>query len=298
MLPVRQPALRRGFTILELLIVMAIIMLIMALTAGAALRYMDVQKKRNTEVELYKLESAVHQAWNAVIANARDKEAVPDAVSQIAGGNAKRARVIYVKLRLKQEFPMTFQEVMDPSWMSLLGKPPTYITTIQGKSIAPSLKGESCESAALLYLALQKDRSGTQFNVDSALAKSEVATDTGSGLKYIVDGWGSPIAFYRWPYGNVDPTFGYTGQIQNGTTNDLEDPEGLLADTGWNTAQFKALCHPVSPGKSYKLKPAIASPGRDLQLGLDPKTMAPLNNNTRWYDNLYSYRVRESGKGD
>src|SRR5207302_5135067 len=43
-----------------------------------------------------------------------NKESIPDGVLLMAGGNAPRARVIWIKLRLKQEFPMNYAEARTP----------------------------------------------------------------------------------------------------------------------------------------------------------------------------------------
>ena len=294
----RRP-LRRGFSILELLIVMGIMMILIALTAGAAMRYSDVQRKKNTEWLLQKLDSALQQQWNAVIANANN-EAIPPAVSTMASSNDQRARVIYIKLRLMQEFPMTFSEATNPAG-GLLPPRPTY-TAVLGGAKPPS--DPATQSSICLYLALQQDRSGTKFSVDSALTNNEKKIDPTSGQTYIADQFGTSLAFFRWPYGNPEIVNANTNPVpatssmQKGN-NDPQDPQGLLSASGWsNVSQFTGLCHPVSTGQSYYgLMPCIASAGRNGKWGLNMTSMAVTTQKDAM-DNLYSYRMRSGGKGD
>src|SRR6516164_4292107 len=107
--------LRVGFTLVELLVVLAIISLVISITAAAAMRVLSGQKSSNTEVLITTLSRALNQHWMAVVDQAKN-EPVPDIVTaNLAGGDPRLARVIWIKLRLKQEFPMTFAEVVHPA---------------------------------------------------------------------------------------------------------------------------------------------------------------------------------------
>lgn len=315
MIQIRHTRPRRGFTILEMMIVCAIILILISLTAGAALRFMDVQRKRNTELTLSKLDSGLRQHWNAVISSAKD-EAIPPAISTLAGNDA-RARVIYIKLRLLQEFPTSFSEATNPAG-GLLQPRPSYQVALQGKTLtgvtgvnagAIAANKLAAESSACLYLALQQDRNGTRFNVDSLLTSREVKTDP-SGVKYIVDEWGTPLGFFRWPSGNPEitnasqsPIPATSSMLTAGT--DTEDPTGLLSmsGNGWTPTKFSSIpgCHPVQVNKAFRLEPCIASAGRNQLWGLQTAnwgTMTPTTPAADAYDNLASYRLRQNGRGD
>src|ERR1700731_3395642 len=103
---------RSGFTMIELLVVIALIGVLAALTAGGIFQVIDGQKQSNTEQTMRTLSKAVRQKWERVISDAR-KETPLDPVPQLAGGSPDRAQIIWIKYRLKQEFPMTFSEVIN-----------------------------------------------------------------------------------------------------------------------------------------------------------------------------------------
>jgi Tfp pilus assembly protein PilE len=303
---------RRGFTILELLLVCAIIMILMGLTLGAVMRYKDVQQKLNSQLTLQKVDSMLHEHWSAVVTAARDEQ-IPQTIINMAGGTGflaqKRARVIYIKFRLTQEFPVSYQEVTSPQ--TGLPVKVSYANAVQGApTSAQGTMGHkfNIESAACLYLALQQSRNGTNTNVDTVLTSREVKTATSgsNSIKYIVDDWGSPIVLFRWPYNNTDPDLNPpTNANQN---NDLQDPEGLLSGGGWpGQALFNKICHPTSPSK--RLDPTVASAGRDGYFGVDkvdgspygslsPPQWMQTTSNQHTFDNLYSYRLRKTGRGD
>src|SRR5437762_599877 len=101
---------RNGFTLVELLVVIAIIAVLVALTAAAVFEVQKSQQGSATETAMRTVSKVLAQQWQAVIDQA-DREVVPQAVITAAGGNEKRARVMWKVLRLKQEFPISFAEI-------------------------------------------------------------------------------------------------------------------------------------------------------------------------------------------
>jgi prepilin-type N-terminal cleavage/methylation domain-containing protein len=280
---------RRGFTILEMLVVCAIILILVALVVAGSMRMAEAANRRNTNRTVMKLSLVLRGHWDAVVSQAQT-ESIPSNVLAMAGNNSARARVIYVKLRLRQEFPTSFAEALNPAPLPPL---PTYQTAL---ATAP-VPSADIQAATCLWLTLKQQRSNVAFNPDTELSASEIGT-LGPGLKYITDGWRGPVVLYRWPTGNTD--FNPGDKPQPGT-NDGGDPTGLLSDPAWFTAvdpitnqacwsEFAAVCHPVAAGMSYNLaNPVVASPGPDGAFGLDP-TMAVINVGAT-ADNVYDYRL-------
>jgi len=184
------------------------------------------------------------------------------------------------------------------------------------------------ESGACLYMALKQNRRGMSFDVDSALGSLEIGTVTIIGANKqradfptILDAWGHPLVFYRWPALNLElnPSAPASGTAAPPFL-DPQDPEGTLNDPTWATSsnngfqQFSQLpnpvCHPLPPGasptpQSFFLTPVIISLGprfgvqkntsgfKDAFMTLIPTGQPGHGDDS---DNIYSYRLRQ-GKG-
>jgi prepilin-type N-terminal cleavage/methylation domain-containing protein len=270
---------QRGFTLIEVLVVIAIIAVLMSMVAAGVFQYQESQKQANTEATMRALSKALAQQVDAVL-RAADKEVIPLSVQNLATANGKvpdpqnkRARVIWKKLRLKQEFPMSFSEALTPlqvapgNYFGLqktdLPAKTTYLKVLQAASPDPG-----AESSILLLLALQQKRGGTALPAD-ALAPTSTTDSTTPGLKKIVDGWGNPLAFYRFPAGppffsppppnTAVPPY-YTNDLDRSkpfpstyklTFRDPVDPEGTLVNPQWNNYQYFASA-PNNPVAWYE----------------------------------------------
>ncbi len=273
---------RTGFTLIELLVIIAIIAALMALTASAVMKYMVVQQINNTQTTLNKVQSVLNRQWSAAKDQAW-KEAIPPAVeayiqANLAGTDANvmgRTRVIYVKLRMRQLFPMNFHEAINPAPL-----PPIqgYVTYLNQLGITGTT-GANYESAACLLMALQRAQSGG--GVDSAdLASGGSSSafalpppNNGRSIRALADAWQQPLHFTRVPagYSVINPTYpaGTTG------INDPGDPQGYLNAGGWpktaNTQLFTALTlQPLAAqNSSFKLLPMVASSGPNRKMEVD-----------------------------
>jgi prepilin-type N-terminal cleavage/methylation domain-containing protein len=276
--------LRHGFTAVEMIVVVTIILVLVSLSAGAIIKVLLYQQRRTTEQTVSKVSMAFNQHWKAVIDAAKTEQINPIA-GYLANGDERRARVIHILMCLRRDFPMTFVQATLPVSMKdsqgnllTFGPNPAYVTALQGVNQA-NYNGEQ-QSSACLYLALKQRRMGSNFDPDTGLSSQEVV-DVG-GIKLIADSWGQPIVLNRWPAAN-----GYGSPLLNpgGPQNfnpsapaDSQDPEGLLANSGWlnwvqknnyfyvtNQVNY-LLCvdYPLGgAGQQYKLTPVIMSLGQN-----------------------------------
>ncbi len=296
---------RPGFTLVEILVVLAIIAVLASLTSVAVLRWIDTGKQQTTEATIQKVKKELDRQVKLVLKKT-DDESIPTAVVTLAGNDMNRARVIWKKLRLRQEFPETLAEAtLHPSTIvaSLAGVTdlnPLYTTVPNIQNL-----NANSASAALLLLSLKRNRGGKAMSEDDLGANNVLDTDN-DGFKEIIDSWGNPVLFCRWPTGSaaVDASNPATVNSRDYRSRDPLDPDGTLLNPVWyNTAQrqqFEALCHIIKPATAVGggangafIIPVIASGGRDGVLGLDPTTLttSPANN-TNINDNIYSYTLR------
>jgi hypothetical protein len=306
----------------ELLVVIAIIGTLVALTAAAAVGVMGVQKQATTELTLQTLAGQLNQQWQAVVGKAKTEPISPQAqlLAQPAGPNYdKRARVIHIKLSLRQQFPLSFAEVLTNNPAAL-----TRVKAYQEALLQQGVTGagpapQAVESSALLLLALQSGRGGSSLTQDalgSMVADGAYLNPQGTpiAVKHLVDAWGAPVVYFRWPTGNPEVDASNPSRTgANSLYRDPEDPEGLLLDASWNNQVafnnnqgvklFTQLCHPVGEivgnvyrPRAYYTVPVVASAGKNKRLGLHPFLMTPEGTDAE--DNLYSFRLRLGGRGD
>jgi prepilin-type N-terminal cleavage/methylation domain-containing protein len=298
---------RRGFTLIELLVVLAIIAILVGLVSAAVMGLIGAQSRKNTESLLGKLHDGVQQQWSEASKTFRNPTASPPPTSVVtlAGGDTARAQVIWMKLLLRREFPMSYAEILRPGGGLIPDGdlPPiySYVKALpQGRTQA---NNPATESAACLLIALQNHpHSNMKFNAEEALGASAIKDTDGDGVPEIVDGWGKPINFYRWSCLNPDIMQIALDKGMKPVARDTEDPDRKLMDASWqqNNPQsvviFQTLCHPITDGAatpsplSYYSIPAIVSGGKDGIPGVG--AFLSIQSAVDANDNLYSFKVK------
>ena len=283
---------RDGFTLIELLIVISILALIAAITASAVFRVNSTQAIKRTETSVQKIAGGLSQQWQAVIDDVEDdyKNArIPAVVFTAANNDRDLAKAIWLKLKLRHEFPQTVTEATSDVKFNnvvVLPKKQAYIALLAG-IVTTSLDQES---SACLYAALSQTRRGQIFNPDSV--GPEIVQSAGKANLF-VDGWGKPqpICFQRWPTSLTPAAQAELNQVPGdyakpSTANSVKsidpgDPFGKL-QTWNNTALLDNALGKPGIGQNNNFTPYVWAYGADRS----PNTS----------DDILSFRMLRQGQ--
>jgi hypothetical protein len=139
------------------------------------------------------------------------------------------------------------------------------------------------QGAECLYLILATIQDGDKNALDY-FGADEIGDTDGDGMKEILDGWGQPLLFLRWPAGYTieqpgpDAKWGVAGSDddgQNGTDDVSEwgaagsdDYRLTMALQSANPITSPDPFDPLRVGGGYGLHPLIMSAGRDRQMDM------------------------------
>jgi prepilin-type N-terminal cleavage/methylation domain-containing protein len=204
---------RQAFTLVEILVVVAIIAILVALSAGIYYYAIGGQQQRNTEGTIRAVNKVFQTQWSYVVDQAKKESPSLNVVNLAADPTGERARVLWIKIRLMEAFPISYDEINNPanSVYQLLnlaipgtaGQPQrkawkTYQNATAKQGSSPTTTAS--ESSACLLMALTVSRGGAVLSPDQL--GSYVADTDGDGVKEIVDGWRTPLVFYRFAWGS------------------------------------------------------------------------------------------------
>jgi prepilin-type N-terminal cleavage/methylation domain-containing protein len=182
-----------GFSLVEVLVVMGLIAVLSAALIVVLPRVSNAAKVAATRATIKKVDELLNDRMNAfkryILTQDRLAGAgIPSYVIQQgtisqAGGSVALAKILAIKQLFRQSFPQSFAA-------SEMVNPPTYTST----------HNKNTESAACLYIILtQQAVFDTEPPSAADLRGVEVADTDKDGVPEIVDAWGQPLRFYRWP---------------------------------------------------------------------------------------------------
>jgi prepilin-type N-terminal cleavage/methylation domain-containing protein len=294
---------RRGFTMVELLVVLTIIAMLASVVAATL--YVSDQKSREaaTKATIAKLHTIVMQIYDSY----RTRR-VPINTSGMPPKIAAKVRLWALRDIMRMEMPDRRTDIVNlPITFTIPADPPILMSPLTFPPVPPPSVYQAYQpagaimttntSAECLYLivtTLGGEDARRQFR------DIEVGDTNNNGLMEFLDGWGRPIYFARWAPGfnqsdlqpNVPPTDPLVAARED---HDPFDPR--KADPA-----------------AWRLVPLIYSGGRDGESGIYPGNTTPLpyvwNNDTytlapligapdgtgTHYDNLHNHSVEASLK--
>ncbi len=294
----------QAFTLIELLIVLAIIAALAALSTAAYFYAINRQYENNTNAGIEHLYGVLKRQWQDVIAKAKT-EPIPDALRIAAApdsgtdtNSTERARAMLIMLRLAEAFPQSYAEVKSPAILQYgISKKYSELYRTKWSTWGKTGGPPQSESSACLYMALSTSKGGAALNLDMLPTKPQ-DTD-GDGLPEFCDAWQQPLAFFRFPYANaklVTKAPALTNQKGDAYKNPFDPMKTLtnwISVTNKKTFEDRVLFDVTG---DY-FTPTIVSAGPDNVLdvtfanGRGFPDMAEVVANTGWKDNRYSFDI-------
>lgn len=267
---------RAGFSLIELLVVLAIIGVIAALAGVALFGTSESQRRNSTDQALDKLQKALDAEYQNVLSrstNDGSNNAIPPAVVTYADG-VQRAKSLWAAANLRRNFPDTFAE----AGAAVTVVPGTTLAALTPFTGLATAGNPHEESAALLYIILtQKSNSGGGSTAGSGdeLGPTHDVTLNGRPFKTFIDPWGNSIGFVRWETGaeavnrrvagvggNFDPLD--TSNLVSGWTDSTK--RTWVAGSGLFNAGRPTLNWPTGAAPMNRLV-SVYSPGKDKAVG-------------------------------
>ncbi len=259
-----------GFTLVELLVVITIIASMMAVFTAVVGNMLGGARHTATEATITKIHRIIQQRRGAFATYQLKQSEISQAMRliQVAapGGFTSReirrlAPVVARKNIFRQAFPQNQTE----------------------KPLPGNVVSEA-DSAEVLYWVLTSGNDLGAFTASEIrFSSSELADQDDDGLPELVDGWGKPLRFYRWPtrlirQGGpgtvVTPTQLDAAQMILGTVSPQrfeQDPDESATElfARWIVAQGANLGEIRFHTPSTWHAPLVVSCGADQQLGLE-----------------------------
>jgi prepilin-type N-terminal cleavage/methylation domain-containing protein len=315
---------RTGFSLIELLAVIAIIGILVGLVAYGVSKVIGSQRRNNTEEAMSTIQKTLAHHWAYVVSEARKETGLElpyQVIDSLFGpdtSGGERNRVIWIKMRLMEAFPTSYDEItksatnLYPYKTNIIPFLPknmrknigSYMSKLGGRTTKPATAAS--ESSACLLLALSISRGGSVLDKDKFGAANVVDSD-GDGMDEFVDNWGTPLTFFRFPthnknLQNANPASGTSKALKYG---DSADPAGALftwfKDASTTTAHknqyvnnIHTIISPFNANAACYILPTVVSSGPDTKLGLFTTIANDMNvsNAADEADNLYTFKLR------
>lgn len=210
----RAAARRRAFTLVELLITMVIISMMAGMILFAMFQASEAARVKKTEQLIARIDAVIKNKWESY----RTRR-VPIVVPPTAApGVAARARIDALHDLMRMELPDRWTDVKDdPMNFSYGGSTPysfqlvrpavsqaflrRYNSIMNGSNPPSTTDLNNQQGSECLYLILQCVAQDDGDDVSAVLKPENIRDTDGDGFPEIVDAWGTPIRFLRWPIG-------------------------------------------------------------------------------------------------
>jgi prepilin-type N-terminal cleavage/methylation domain-containing protein len=228
---------RRGITLVELLITMAIMAILAAAIMGAASAAMESARRSRTQSIVTKIGGLINErmasyetrrvALSPAAASAVDSVAAtaqtPAEMLMLRGQVLADMRLLASRELMKFEMPDRWSDITDVNLF--IAAPPTSTQTMrrrltQFSANATPEKLVQFQGAECLFQTVMLNTADGEAR--TLFSDQDIGDVDGDGAQEFIDGWGRPISWLRWPAGMigksplmaVDPTLATLGRMQ------------------------------------------------------------------------------------
>lgn len=201
---------RRGFTLIELMIVVSILGVVATMIAFALVGAANTAKIEKTKSMISKLDNYLMLRWDKY--ETWRLPPTPDQVRQDPKSMA-RLRLNGLREMMRLEFPDHWKDVQTEPTDPIKSRPAAsraYLRRFKesrdkdNKPSSMSEKAGDYKSAECLYMILTTPMNG-QESVLSQFRDSEMGDVDEDGFPEFLDAWRNPIMFMRWAPGHISP---------------------------------------------------------------------------------------------
>lgn len=247
-----EDAMRRGFTLVELLVVISIVALLSTLMLGALYTAQDAAKTQKTRSTIAKLNTLIMERYESYKTR-RVPITIPRGTSRAV---ASRAKLIGLRDLMRLEMPERFTDIDDLpiatlapgiSGVSIPSVTRAYQRRINAAyalkppgnpNLDPTKFAYKNQGAECLYLII-KYGLGDEDSALDQFQQSEIDDTDGNGLLEFVDAWKRPINFLRWAPGFESELQGQMGVVDSSAGNrSLVAQEGISEKNGAYNGRF------------------------------------------------------------
>lgn len=195
---------RRGFTLVELLVVIAIIAILAGLLLGALANAAESARAARTKTMIARLDQVIMSRWESY--RTRRLTFTWDAATQ-AWANAQRpdlntnqrlqwARLTALRDLQRMELPSRWEDVTTTGLVPNLPQPA--VSRAYRRRYDLTNPSATYEGAECLYLIVTMGAVEEDSSPIDQFKSMDVGDKDGDGMPEFLDGWGNPITFYRW----------------------------------------------------------------------------------------------------
>jgi prepilin-type N-terminal cleavage/methylation domain-containing protein len=295
----KQQYARPSFTLVELMIVIAIIGVLAGAVLGAAASAFQEAKVARCKAQIAKLHMLIMPRWEAYGTRSLRLSVPPNTTDSIA--KLARVRLLVVRDLMRMELPDRITDLdlgavalnlaVDPKYgggsrLISSANPAIWNSHRRRAGYAPTATSQPTWTAAhqgaeCLYLIVAAIREGETNGLDF-FKDSEIGDVDGDGLREILDPWGNPIEFMRWAPGfaiapGPDGSWGVAGVDDdgNGTIDDFSELgwPGSDDDSELQSRDASQFSDPLDP---LKVDPKWSAGLPASPLSLKPFALVPL----------------------